>query len=476
MTSTVDHDQSGEERTVTTDVASPPPFRYLDGNFAPVADETTAVDLEVTGTIPSALEGRYLRTGPNPMVADGETYHWFAGTGMIHGVDLRDGGARSYRNRYVRTPEIEAELGGETIIHAAGGWYAGSGNTNVVHHAGQILAITEGSLPYVMSPDLETLGTTNFGGPLPGGINAHPKFDPVTNELHAASYGFEAPYLRYHVVDASGRLRRTEEVEMGGPVMVHDIGFSESRVVFFDLPVVFNLELAMAGVSLPFRWEQDYHSRVGVMPRAGHAADTVWIDVDPCFVYHSLNAYDVGDELVMDLVVHPRAFDDARGDFSQGTSTLHRWTIDLREGTLRDELVDDRNQEFPRGDERRAGVRRRFGFTVGASSLDALGGVGAHPTTSLLKHDLDAGTTTCLDLGPGRIASEHVFVPASATAGEDEGWLMGYVFDAGRGASDLVIVDAHDFGGDPVATVHLPVRVPQGFHGNWFPDTVLDRT
>ncbi len=446
---------------------------YLDGNFAPVQTEITHTDLEVTGSVPIELTGRYLRTGPNPLAADPGSYHWFSGDGMIHGVDLRDGTATWYRNRWVRSPEVAQHLGDADVPRDEGGWYPGSGNTNVFHHAGRVFAVTEGSLPYQIGPGLETVRTCNFGGPLPGGTNAHPKFDPETNDLHVVSYGFEAPFLRYHVIDAAGRVTRTEEIDMGGPVMVHDMGFTASRVVFFDLPVVFSLDLAMAGVRLPFRWDPEYRARIGVMPRSGAAADTVWIDVEPCYVYHPLNAYDDGDLVVMDLVVHPRAFDDERGDPSQGRPTLQRWTIDLAHGTMVRDAVDGRGQEFPRADERVAGRKHRFGYTLANSSQEGLGGLGGDARTTLLKHDLVAGSTIEHEFAGGGIGSEFVFVPRTPDAAEDDGWLLGYVFDPARGTSDLQILDAQDFTAPPVASVHLRARVPQGFHGNWMPDATV---
>jgi carotenoid cleavage dioxygenase len=449
--------------------------RYLDGNFAPVTEETTAFDLDVTGTIPEALQGRYVRTGPNPIAADDGTYHWFSGDGMLHGVALGGGQASWYRNRFVRSPEVAAQFDLPDVPRAEGGWYPGSGNTNVFHHAGSMWAVTEGSLPYEISYELETVRSHNFGGPLPGGFNAHPKFDPDTNELHVVSYGFEAPFLRYHVVDEKGQLTRTEEIEMGASVMVHDMGLTQSQVVFFDRPVLFNWDLALAGTPLPFRWDPDYRSRVGVMPRAGTAADTVWIDVEPCYVYHPLNAYDDGDTVVIDLVVHAKAFADDKGTPVSDSSSLRRWTLDLNGRKLSDDVIDDHVQEFPRADERLAGRQHRFGYSLAHSDVSALGGLGDEPRTHILKHDLAAGTTQEIDLGAGNIGSEIVFVPASDTAGEDEGWLMGYVFDSARGASDLVIIDAHDPGTAPVASVHLPARVPQGFHGNWMPDRAFDR-
>ena len=281
---------------------------YLDGNFAPVATELTATDLEVTGAVPPGLAGRYIRTGPNPFAAQADTYHWFAGDGMVHGVDLHGGRPRWYRNRWVRSPEASAHLDESPVPHEDGGWYPGSGNTNVFAHAGRILAVTEGSLPYELTGDLDTVATRNFGGPLPAGINAHPKFDPNTGEMHVMSYGFDNPALRYHVIDSAGELVSTVDIDLPAPVMLHDMGLTASRVVLFDLPVLFDLELALQSVALPFRWRPDNGARVGLLPRAGTASDVVWIDVEPCFVYHPLNAFDDGDRVIIDLVVHDHAF------------------------------------------------------------------------------------------------------------------------------------------------------------------------
>jgi carotenoid cleavage oxygenase len=445
--------------------------RYLEGNFAPVPDEATVVDLAVTGAIPAALAGRYIRTGPNPIAPDPATHHWFVGDGMMHGVDLHDGQARWYRNRWVRTSAVAAMQGVDQVpVPGESGPFEGSGNTNVIHHAGRIWAINELSLPFEVSTELDTVRQFDFGGTLPAGINAHPKFDADGN-MHVMAYNFVEPFCWYHVIDPSGQLVRSESVDVGGPVMVHDMGLTDSTVVVLDLPVVFDLERAMAGAPLPYGWDDDYTPRIGLLPRAGSAADTIWIEVDPCYVFHPLNAYDDGDSLVIDLVRHPAMFrTDLQGP-ADGTPTLERWTVNPATGHVSRAEVDGRAQEFPRADERLAGKRHRFGYTLGAS-LPALGGL-TDASTSVLKHDLDSGRTEDHDLGPGRVGSEFVFVPAGPDAGEDEGWLMGYVYDRATDTSDLVILDAHDFGAEPVATVHVPRRIPAGFHGNWVPDRAL---
>ena len=89
-----------------------------------------------------------------------------------------------------------------------------------------------------------------------------------------------------------------------------------------------------------------------------------------------------------------------------------------------------------------------------------------------MKHDLLRGTTEVHDYGSGRMTSEPVFVRKPGAAAEDEGWILSYVYDPKRDLSDVVILEAQDFGGEPLATIRLPVRVPFGFHGGWAPDSI----
>src|SRR5688500_6451335 len=185
---------------------------YLSGNYAPVADEATIEDLEVEGRLPEALRGRYVRTGPNPSGEAPRPYHWFIGEGMVHGIHLAGGRAVSYRNRWVRTgPEIE---GPQQPFYDLS-------NTDVLPFAGGLLSLTEGTYPYVLSPDLDTLARWDVGGPLPHGLTAHPKVYPDSGELHGFAYWFEAPYLLYHVVDADGRLVTSVPIELPAPVSMH---------------------------------------------------------------------------------------------------------------------------------------------------------------------------------------------------------------------------------------------------------------
>jgi carotenoid cleavage dioxygenase len=165
----------------------------------------------------------------------------------------------------------------------------------------------------------------------------------------------------------------------------------------------------------------------------------------------------------VDVVRHPKMFATDFNGPDEGPPTLDRWTIDAGAGKVIEERLDDRGQEFPRVDERLVGKPHRYGYCAAVDSdpIDHRG---------LVQHDLERGTATPHDFGPGRAAGEAVFVPRAADAAEDDGWLLSLVYDAATDRSDLVILSAQDFAGEPVATVHLPQRVPFGFHGNWVPD------
>jgi carotenoid cleavage dioxygenase len=278
------------------------------------------------------------------------------------------------------------------------------------------------------------------------------------------------PWLRYHVVDASGALAHSEPITIGGPSMVHDFAITASKVVWLDLPVVFDLS-TFGQRPFPAAWDPGYQARVGVMPRAGADADVTWIDVDPCYVFHTMNAYDDADgNVVVDVVRYDDMFAvDGFGPGSSKTTSLDRWTIDPAAGRLSSERIDDAGQEFPRIDERLTGRVHRYGYTA---EVDLEGEL--RPLAGLRKHDLAAGTVTRHDVGPGRHATEPVFVPASPDAGEDHGWVLAVVYDQSTDSSAVIVVDATDFAAPPVATVHLRRRVPYGFHGIWLARASLD--
>lgn len=439
--------------------------RYLQGGFAPVSDELTVTDLPVTGTIPDYLDGRYVRNGPNPITAP-DPYHWFKGTGMVHGVRLGDGRAQWYRNRYIRSTDVCQALGEPPIPTDVDVELDFGANTHVIGHAGRTFALVEGGFrPYELTDDLDTVGPTDFGGTLPGGYTSHPKRDPLTGELHGVAYSYSGGNtVQYSVIGTDGRVRRMVDIDVTSSRMIHDFSLTGKYVVIYDLPINFSQGWADDN---SYRWDPGAPTRVGVMPRDGDAADMWWTDIDPCFVFHTLNAFDDGDSgrIVVDLLRHQDAFSSYLLGPDEGTSTFDRWTIDLARQAVTEERIDDRPQELPCVDQRRTGRRHRFGYTVGNTRV----GENALPADTLFKQDLDRRTTLTRTFGDAVTVEEFAFVPADADAdgdgAEDDGVLVGYAYDADTDRSDLLVVDAETL--DTVAAVHLPARVPYGFCGSW---------
>ena len=428
---------------------------WLDGNFAPVREEITSFDLPVEGTIPSDLHGLYARNGANPR--DGHSGHWFLGDGMLHGVSLRDGRAEWYRNRWVRTPRFEGRASGNPLD------LRGSvANTSVVAHAGRMFALVEAALPMRIGRELETLGYEDFGGRLTTPFTAHPKVCPDTGEMHFFGYRPMPPFLTYHVADAAGALVRSLPVPLPSPVMMHDFALTRGHVVFMDLPVVFDMNLAMQG-TMPFTWSDAHEPRLGVLPRGAPIEALRWVAVEPGYVFHVANAYEEANgTLVIDVAWYPELWRGGPSRSSFERARLKRWRIPPGADRAQEVFLDERAIEFPRIDERRTGLMHGVLYAVQTE----IGSIGEEASDGLLvRYDLERGRDETHVFADG-VPSEFAHV----AGGSSEGWLVGFVYDRVRGASDLVILDAQNVADEPVARVRLPRRVPQGFHGTWIGD------
>ena len=423
---------------------------HLRGNWAPLLQERTASGLQVEGTIPPELSGTYIRTGPNPK--SGSSPHWFLGDGMVHGIRLRNGKAEWHRNRFVQTPNITDPV--ERPVTAPRELARGTGNTHVLAHGRQILCLNESSWPWLIDQDLNTLGCQNYNGALTCSMTAHPKVCPETGELLAFSYfAFAPPFLHYIRVGADGQLKQIEGIDIPNMVMMHDFSITRNHVIFMDLPLLFKRELIASGI--PYQFDASAGARLGVMPRNGGNRDVRWFPIEPCYVFHSVNAFEDGNRIIMHVSKMASAFGADSNDYST-VARLWRWTIDLDAGTVTEDQLDDRAGDFGRVNDSRVGLNARYGY------LMSLKGEGNSEEPiygpQLFKYDLRDGSRVTHELGANVRGGEPVFVPGGA--GEDEGWVMTICHDEASGKSKFVIVDAQNFNSPPVATILLPERVP----------------
>jgi 8'-apo-carotenoid 13,14-cleaving dioxygenase len=442
---------------------------FLTGIHAPIHDERTIENLRVTGTIPDELSGRYVRIGPNPFKPDPRGHHWFVGDGMVHGVRLHGGKAEWYRNRYIRSQLLEAQ-GGPKAAPGPRRTERDTVNTNIVRIGGQITAIVEsGSNPVVLDDNLESVAYTDFDGTLTAPFTAHPHHDPVTGENHAITYDATTPERIWHVViSPEGKVVRELPIPVQHGPSIHECALTKNYVLIFDLPVTFSMKALLAGQKFPYGWNPDHQARVGLLPRAGTADEIIWCAVDPCYVFHIANSYeDAAGKVIVDCAAYETMYTEGPEGPNGKALGLERWIIDPTAKRVERTTIDASPQEFPRPDERFFAQDYRYAWAIGLAADEDSAFLGAQP---LYRHDLKTGERQVCDFGPGRVPGEFVFVPRSDDAPEGEGWVMGYVIDTAQETTDLVILDAADITKPPVASVHIPHRVPTGFHGNWLAD------
>jgi carotenoid cleavage dioxygenase-like enzyme len=455
---------------------------YLAGVYEPVLDELAADGLEVIGEIPDDLNGVYVRNGPNPRYAPPGRYHWFDGDGMVHAVHFRDGRA-SYRNRWVRTRAFSEESSASDAL------FSGvmenptanpplglrlplkdSANTDLVVFRQRLLALWYlAGEPYAVDPvTLETLGVEDFEGSRTCLVSAHAKVDEQTGELLFFDYGPVPPYMRYGVVGPDGAVSHLVDIDLPGPRLPHDMAATEHYSILMDLPLVNDPVAARQGRH-KIVFQQDQPARFGVIPRHGRGDEIRWFEADPCYVYHSVNAWEDGDHIVLDVcrVTKPAPRGDAVGPLARMLSYLrldahmYRYRFNLRTGAITEGALDDDNTEFPTINNSVLGRRSRFAYTMRISPEPTL------LFDGIVKYDTDTGATDRHWFGPGRWGSEAPFAPRPSSAAEDDGYLVSFVHDENSGRSEVEILDAADLAAGPVGRVLLPGRVPIGFHATW---------
>ena len=462
-----------------------PQSPYFSGNMGPITMECDAPDLPILGELPQALRGTLYRNGPNPQFAPRDAnHHWFIGDGMIHAFEIAEGKV-AYRNRWVRTPKWQHEhAAGEALFGSWGnpmttdprvrGEDGGVANTNIVWHAGRLLALEEGHRPFELDPHtLDPKGYWDFNGTGAGRFTAHPKLDPETGEMVFFAYsvdGFFSPGMAYGVVDRAGKLVRYETFTAPFASMVHDFMVTRNHVLFPILPLTGSLERALGGKPA-YAWEPEKGSHIGIMRRDGRVADMRWFNLEACYVFHPMNAWDDGDKIIADVMQYEAAPlfpnpDGTPGDPAKARARLCRWTFGLAGNSdqVGREYIDDLPGEFPRFDERFAGLPYRHGYY--AARLHATPN-GAFDTIAHL--DLQSGRRSTFELPGNDAISEPVFVPRAADAAEGDGWLLAVAYRGQENRSDLLVFEAGDLEHGPVATAPLSHRVPFGFHGNWRP-------
>ena len=457
-------------------------FPYLQGNYAPVTEERDLdeAQLRVEGTVPARLLGAYMRDGANVAYQPNHYVYPLDGDGMVHAVYFKDGHVQ-YKNRWVQTSHLKTERKFNRTIYGsvgkllpvpqdvidAGGEpnpIRNTANTNIIYHGDKLLAMWEGGFPHLLNADLSTVGLYDYDGALRPGdaLTAHPKVCPTTGQLVTCTQRWDSPNYWVQIFDARGKHMQTIPVEFARKGIIHDLQITDNYVVIFYAPAFHSVEKAMKGEN-PFLWEPELGTKIIAIPRSGKG-QTIVFETEAFFSWHYCNGFERGGKLIIDYVrikSIPFAQDQGTGAEKQ-PRRMNRMTLDLATRQVSNEEISDVFCEFSRVDERRMGKSYRYGFA--ASSNREWGD--AHGYNCTGRFDFDTGETSLWEYGPEANAGEPVYVANPDSDREEDGWLMCFVHNPGEGAF-LSVLSAGDFTRGPVCKVHIPGRVPNGFHANW---------
>jgi len=350
-------------------------------------------------------------------------------------------------------------------------------STDVVVHNGR--AITSfwqcGDL-YAMDPEtLAPLGRETWGGDFPSdwGVSAHTKVDENSGEMLFFNYAKQAPYMHFGVLDAAGELANYIDIPLPGPRLPHDMAFTEHFAILNDLPLFWHPELLAKGVHRP-TFFPDVPSRFAVVPRNGTTSDIKWFEADPTYVLHWINAYEDGDEIVLDGFFQGAPEPPKRPgatkfesvyrylDLHQMKTRPHRWRFNLVTGETKEDDLSEQIMEFGMINGRVGGRPYRYSYNV-------TGVPGWFLFDGLVKHDVENGTEEHFGFGEGVFGSETVMAPRPDATAEDDGYLVTFTTDVNNDLSECLVLDAGAIGAGPVARIRLPERLSSGTHACWAP-------
>jgi beta,beta-carotene 9',10'-dioxygenase len=341
-------------------------------------------------------------------------------------------------------------------------------NVNVGRIGERYVAMTETPIPIEF--DAETLATMGHAPEAPGQLTtAHPHHDRERDEAvnYAVRFGPRSTYRVYARAAGEGSPRQVAQIPVNEPAYMHSFGMTERFVVLAEFPLVVNpLRLALGARAFieNYRWKPERGTRFLVIDRHDGSV-RMRATAEPFFCFHHVNAFEEGDDVVVDLV----AYEDSQiiqalyldamraSDATFPRSVLKRYRVRPGEERIEGELLSDQPIELPRIDYGRRNARP-YRYVYGAGQGDPW-------FEELVKIDIE--TRAVLSWRePGCYPGEPVFVARPGGEREDDGALLSVVLDARSGRSFMLVLDAGSL--EELARAEVPHHVPHSFHGQFF--------
>lgn len=456
---------------------------------------------DIQGEIPDEVRGTLYRIGPGRNQIGDQVYgHWFDGDGMVHAISFTERGVW-YRNRYVRTPKYQAETAQNKILYRgfgtnrSGGVLANIGrmpenaaNTHLMFHAGKLFALWEGGRPWQIDPvSLRTYGEYTFNNRLGklDAFSAHGKICPKSSTYynHGVGVGQHGVQLNVYKINAQGDLIHRNHFKLPFAAFVHDFSFAGDYLVYWihplgvknPLPYV----LGTATLSDCVKYEPKWGMHALIVC-AKTLKEVKRIQLDPCVIVHTGNAWCEGDEIVLNVVrfehfkVNQWLSNVLATDIVFDADTLngglvYQYRLNQQTGQYQHtQIVSGQPTEFPQWDLRYSGQKTRYQYSI--ANIDR-GYEGSVFFNAIQKFDDVTAEITLHVMPEGQFISEVLFMPTGQQEGQ--GYLGAVVYDAYRHLSDVVIFESTGQMQE-IARIPLKNHVPFGFHGGYTTQSFWD--
>ncbi|KAL1059683.1 hypothetical protein V6Z11_1Z016000 [Gossypium hirsutum] len=461
-------------------------------NAAPVDEiKEAAVITNIHGDIPSEFpQGIYIRNDQilclgglkSTKSVFGESGPiWVEGEGMLHALYFNHVETDTFKLEKLRNkPSFLPAIQGDPLAVSTS--FLLNLYTNVFEHSGKLYSIAENNLPQEIDVlTLEALGDGDVNGAWNRSFTAHPKRVPGTGELVTMGIAATKPFVEVGVISADGK------------ELVHKLDLKLDRC-----PLCHEVEL------------QRGNARIGIMPCYGDAGSIHWFKVKPNCTFHIFNCFEDGDEVVVwgcralasaipgpdpgskEFAWFPtkskpapgKPFEDA---ISEDQLLFHRpyeWRLNVRTGDVKERNVIGANNfpmEFPIINGAFTGLKNKYGYTQ-VCHCDSISSTGMGRFGGLAKLFFEEQNTE-----EGSIKVEYhmferntycsgaAFVRKEGGAEEDDGWIITFVHHEDTNICQAYIIDTKNFLNEPVAKITLPCRVPDGFHGAFMPNQLLNK-
>jgi beta,beta-carotene 9',10'-dioxygenase len=470
-------------------VAKEDPFAL---GFGESAEELVLDNLPVRGQLPEWLTGTLLRNGPGTFRVGEQRYrHWFDGLAMLHKFSFGHGRV-AYANKFLRNNAYaEARKQGRIaysefatdpcrdlfgrVMSVFSPQITDSAKVSLARIADRFLALAETPIQVEFDPEtLETAGVYQYEQNKVGQMTTvHPHFADGAAYNVVTRYNAISFYRLYKMA-GRGAPQRVGQMPVRQPSYMHSFGMSPNYAILAEFPLVVNpisLLLWLKPYIENFQWKPQRGTPFHIMNR--HTGEMVGrIDSDPFFAFHHVNAFEQGNELVVDIVAYPddgviNAFylhrlADPQSAIPFGELRRYRLPLHGRRAHAGYEVLSDACMELPRFDYDRFNMDGSYRY-VYASSINPAQREGFY--NQIVKADIQTGqdkTWYQPDCYPG----EPVFVGAPGRTDEDDGVILSVVLDAAQGNSFLLVLDAASFG--EIARAEIPHPVLFGYHGDYF--------